>query len=249
MTAEVEYFRKSNPWFDEDEYNLMLKENVFIVSNVDFIREYDVVLDTSGPERRLRWGTLRRVIGLSPEAIVYNDTFLFSKGKMTLDTMKDTLQNDAFVGMFNFSARGSLVPMGGAHQLVSDARLRDVQLHYLMELMSDKRVELRCCGWKAPSLTRSTARDAMRSLVVSSPPNKCDILVCRAAQVCAMPDELIQKICTTLVVHYGTLSRSLPRRAVDARSFSVAGDFSTWWDDMKFVCDSVCARSTGGGGC
>lgn len=222
---ELETFCRCNTWFDNSLANVLVKPGVIIDSNVEFIKDYDLALDTDGEERRLKWSTMKKLVKLVPESVRYKDTFLFSKKTMTFDSI-DLNDND-YVGLFNFTARNAYRSEHENYINMEKSKYND-----FVTMLANKNIIIR--RLTNTELTFLTGDEPSETLVIADPPSKCDILVCRSKQVCAMPDELLQKLCSHTIIHYGSLSRALPLRTLDACSFTTNG-FSRWLEDLEEV--------------
>ena len=222
---ELEAFCRCNTWFDSSSENVLVKPGVIIDSNVEFIKEYDLALDTDGEERRLKWSTMKKLMQLVPEAVKYKDTFLFSKKPMTFDTI--TLNDNDYVGLFNFTNRNAYRSEHENYINMEKSKYSD-----FVTILANKNIIVR--RLTKTELTFVTGNEPSETLVIADPPSKCDILVCRSKQVCAMPDKLLQKLCPHTIIHYGKLSRTLPLRTLDACSFTTNG-FSSWVEDIERV--------------
>jgi hypothetical protein len=222
---ELETFCRCNTWFDSSSANVLLKPGVILDTNVDFIKDYDLVLDTDGEERRLKWSTMKKLVKLAPETVRYKDTFLFSKKTMTFDNID--LSEDDHVGLFNFCARNAYRSEHETYMNVEKSKYEE-----FVAMLANKNMIIR--RLTGTELTFVTGNEPSETLVIADPPSKCDILVCRSKQVCAMPDELLQKICSHTIIHYGKLSRTLPLRTLDACSFT-SNDFSRWLEDLEEI--------------
>ena len=222
---EVETFCRYNTWFDNSLANIFVKPGVIIDSNIEFIKDYDLVLDTDGEERRLKWSTMKKLAKLVPESVRYKDTFLFSKKAMTFANIN--LNDNDYVGLFNFTARNAY----RSEQEIY-VHMEKSKYHDFMTMLANKNIIIR--RLTNTELTFATGNEPSETLVIADPPSKCDILVCRSKQVCAMPDELLQKLCSHTVIHYGKLSRTLPLRTLDACSFTNSG-FACWLEDLGEV--------------
>ena len=222
---EIETFCHCNKWFDSSLAHVFVKPGVIIDSDIEFIKNYDLALDTDGEERRLKWSTMKKLMKLVPESVRYKDTFLYSKKTMTFDSI-DLNDND-YVGLFNFTARHT-------YRLEHENYTHMEKLKYnnFVTMFVNKHIIIR--RLTTTELTIATGSDPTETLVIADPPSKCDILVCRAKQVCAMPDELLQKLCSHTIIHYGKLSRTLPLPTLDACSFTTSG-FSCWLEDLEEV--------------
>lgn len=222
---ELEAFCRCNTWFDSSLANIFLKPGVIIDSNVEYIKNYDLALDTDGEERRLKWSTMKKLMQLVPESVSYKDTFLFSKKMMTFETIN--LKDNDYVGLFNFTARN-------AYRSEHDNYIQMEKLKYndFVTMLKNKNILIN--RLTKTERTFTTGSEPIETLVIADPPSKCDILVCRSKQVCAMPDELLQKLCSHTIIHYGRLSRSLPLRTLDACAFTTGG-FYCWLEDIERV--------------
>lgn len=226
---ELETFCRCNTWFDSSSANVFVKPGVIIDSDVEFIKNYDLVLDTDGEERRLKWSTMKKLMQLVPDSVCYKDTFLFSKKIMTFDTIN--LNDNDYVGLFNFSSRKAYRSEHENYIYAEKSKYND-----FVSILVNKNIIIR--RLTNMELTFITGSEPTETLVIADPPSKCDILVCRSKQVCAMPDELLQKLCSHTIIHYGKLSRTLPFRTLDACSFTSNG-FSNWLEDIEKIVRSL----------
>lgn len=220
---EIETFCRFNKWFDGSSSNIVLKPGIIIDKNVEFIKTYDLALDTDGEERRLKWSTMKKLMNMVPESVCYKDTFLFSKKAMTFENIN--LNDNDYIGLFNLTARNVVRSVRSDHENYS-------KLMNFIELLRNKNIIVR--RLTKTELTIPTGSEPTQTLVIADPPSKCDVLVCRSSQVCAMPDALLQKLCSHTIIHYGKLSRPLPFPTLDACSFTSNG-FSDWVKDLNEV--------------
>lgn len=222
---ELETFCSCNTWFNKSTANVLVKPGIVIDSNVEFIKDYDLALDTDGEERILKWSTMKKLMKLAPEYVRYKDTFLFSKKTMTFENIH--LNDNDYVGLFNFTDRNAYRSEHETYVNTEKSKYND-----FVTMLANKNIIIR--RLTNTELTLLTGNEPSETLVIADPPSKCDILVCRAKQVCAMPDELLHKLCSHTIIHYGKLSRTLPLRTLDACSFTTSG-FSCWLQDLEEV--------------
>ena len=225
---ELESFKKSNIWFDVSTHNIHIKHGLFVTSSIEFVKDDDLALDTDGEERRLKWSTMKKLLKVFPDAVGFKDSITFSKRAITINDMPNVLHDDDIIGLFNFTSRNVFTQKQQCHENTSNLAL-------LVELFRKHcYVEIRDRLTEKVStiFTGYNSNEDSSILLVSTPPTKCSVIVCRAVQVCAMPDELLKKLCSHTIVHYGKLSRTLPFNTIDASSFT-SGDFSMWVKDME----------------
>lgn len=263
MTDELAFFKLANPWYNDVapvDFIVRIARGTYVKDTSQW-RDCFLCFDTSQHERKMSVASFRQVLALIPDQLSWKGDFVMGYrpvvDRLGTGSWKEAL-SEALAGgsparrwvfFVNLEAR-RLLKSGSDIRIERESGKKSV----LLDLLRDSTILFRS-RQGGTVLTTATSADPVRSLTVSCPPNKCDILIARSELVDAMPMRCLRQM-ASWIIHVGPLNNaSGALDGVDAvdgvdgvvtldSQFVGVSSFESWIDEFnQFVLDNLVARA------
>tara|TARA_Y100000992_G_scaffold301276_1_gene271769 strand:+ start:2641 stop:3462 length:822 start_codon:yes stop_codon:yes gene_type:complete len=273
MTDELAFFKFENPWYNDvapADFIVRIARGTY-VNDTSQWRDCFLCFDTSQHERKMSVASFRQVLALIPDQLSWKGDFVMGYrpvvDRLGTGSWKEALSealSEALAGgsperrwvfFVNLEAR-RLLKSGSDIRIERESGKKSV----LLDLLRDSTILFRS-RQGVTVLTTATSADPVRSLTVSCPPNKCDILIARSELVDAMPMRCLRQM-ASWIVHVGPpLKNKCASGALDGldgldgldevdgvvtldSQLVGVSSFESWIDEFnQFVLDNLVARA------
>lgn len=208
------FFLQHNNWLtDREDVEFIVCKDTYVDACVQSFVSRDVLLcvHTDGEERMLSLETFSRLVQLIPDTLAFDSNRFFIGKKEIVNSLRDISRSDCLqqitrfchktqgsIRYVNFIRRGIMKEWAVIYQEQEGQKVTNL-LHNLKNthiiLRSRQKLSL-------PDMHLMFSKNINKHVVVSVPPNKCDILILRASLLDAMPDETVKKM-AKIVIHIG----------------------------------------------
>lgn len=224
----------SNPWIRNDERELFVRD-IFVTGDMSKWRHHDIILSTTKSDHLVEYRTLIKIFELMPENVHWDHKFALGVQIPNAHHWKKYVK-EYLLEQTKLGGNGNVCFLNfEKHKLNADEKQIYLQnesekIQKVNFILQNAELKLKN---KETQIVIYTSSDPTRSVIIGSPPEKCDILMTRSEFVDAIPESCLKKFVSEngVVIHFGRLKsirNSVSPIYVDSMVFENLDTYSNW---------------------